>query len=89
MYICGATGMGNENCYLADRTICFGGPHVACGFCIIVLQSRSKSTELQCFCYKFLKKTAYKGNVKLGSFLDPLLCFDPNQLLHNISVIKT
>lgn len=35
------------------------------------------------------KKTAYKRNVKLGSFLDPLLCFDPNQLLHNISVIKT
>lgn len=22
----GATGMGDENCYLADSTICFGGP---------------------------------------------------------------
>jgi hypothetical protein len=59
MYICGANGMGNENCYLADSTICFG---VACGFCIIVLQSRSKSTELECFCDMFLKKAAFKEN---------------------------
>jgi hypothetical protein len=38
---------------------------------------------------KFLTlKTYYKGNVKLSSFLDPLLYFYLKQLFHNISFIK-
>lgn len=37
----------------------------------------------------FLKGETYMGNVKIKFiFWDPLLYFDPEQLFHNLSIIK-